>query len=492
MNISGSPARVLLGTLLLSTANVSRIAIQFLLVPILARLLGPKVFGIMSVAMSFILFANVLTDAGLGAALVRQSDADHELRSTIFWVSFLIGTSLAVLLCIVSWPIAAMFGQPGLAPVLCALSPILLISAALSVSNAQIVRSQRFDIFAAGELGCAISSAAIGISMAALGYGVWSLVGQQLLLWVTKAVWVLWIAGFRPAFALRLKRARPLLRFSLNNLAANITDFVGKSAPLLIVSGSLGIAAAGQYSMGYQLTRVADMVVSSPVNVTTFSAVAVAPNRRAAAIFVLAALRILTMVLGALCAGLMLTADLATPLLLGPKWIETAPVLAALAPGSLLVCLFGFVSSALLGRGRSGQVFKLTLITSIVISAATWLGARGGVAWAASGFSLGTALVTPLYIWCLARALQVPMARLASAIAANAAAVAFMCVCVVLVRFEIQGASQIVQLAIAVAVGVVSFVAAAWLLDGNQIRADAALLWDTSPEGMPAGSSLAR
>lgn len=108
--------------------------------------------------------------------------------------------------------------------------------------------------------------------------------------------------------------------------------------------------------MGYQLARVADMVVSNPVNVVTFSAVAAATNRHVAAAFITTGLRRLITGLAPLCVGLIFTADLAAPLLLGPKWTATAPVLAALAPGSLFVCIYGFADSVLLGKGRAGPI----------------------------------------------------------------------------------------------------------------------------------------
>jgi len=473
---------VLLGTILLSTANISKLALQFLLIPVLARLLGPKVFGLMSVAMSFVLLANMLADGGMGAALVREENPDIELRSTVFWLAVLIGASLAAIICITAWPIAMIFSQPSLVPILCALSPILILSASLSVSNAQIIRTQRFDIFAAGDFGCAVISAAAGIIMALRGFGIWSLVAQQLLLWITKAAWVLSVTKFRPSLVLKLSRARPLLRFSANNLAANVADFTGKSAPTVIVGGVLGMVAGGHYSMGYQLTRIADMVVSSPINVATFSAVAVAANSRAAAAFVITALRVLMTALAPLFAGLMLTADLAAPLFLGPKWIATAPVLAALAPGSLLVCLYSFAGAALLGKGRSGDVFRLTLMTSAAIAVATFIGSHYGINSAAAGFSVGAALMTPVYIWYLSRTMQVSVSSLLAAAMPSLVAVLMMAVAVLLVRSQIERLDPLLQLVVAVTVGVVVFGATVFVIDGRQIREDIARLRRTEPE----------
>jgi O-antigen/teichoic acid export membrane protein len=479
---SRSPARALVGTFLMSTASVSKLALQFLLIPILARLLGPNVFGLMSIAMSFVMLANVISDAGMGAALVRDANPSQELKSTVFWLAVACGTSMAVTVSLAAWPLALWFKQPQLAPLLWTLAPILILSSALSVSNATIIRSQRFEIFAAGEFGCAILSAAVGVTMALKGYGVWSLAGQQVVLWIAKSAWVLGMTRFCPSPVIRLKLARPLLRFTLNNIAASFTDFVGKSAPLLIVSRMLGITAAGYYSMGYQLTRVAEMVVSNPVNVVTFSAVAGAPNRHAAADFITTGLRVLMTGLAPLCAGLMLTADLAAPLLLGPKWNATAPVLAALAPGSLLVCVYGFANSALLGKGRSGRMFKLTFLSSITIAIGTFIGAQWGVRSAATGFSAGGALMVPLYIWSLAQASRISAGALLSGTAASLIATAVMAGFVLLARHESASLDPLLQLAIAVGVGLLTYGAALFGIGGRQIRTDIARLKRKRPD----------
>lgn len=485
---SRSPARVFFGTFLLSTASISKLALQFMLIPILARLLGPSVFGLMSIAMSFIMLANVLADAGMGSALVRESNPHHHLRSTVFWLSLGCGVAMAGMICLTALPIARWFGHPDLAPVLWALSPILILSSTLSVSNAQIIRAQRFEIFAASDFGCAVLSAVVGVAMAASGYGVWSLVGQQLVLWVGKAAWILTMTRFRPSPVINIEMARPLLRFTINNAGATLTDFLGKNAPLLIVSRVLGVTAAGHYSMGYQLTRVADMVVSNPVNVVTFSAVAGAPNPRAAGDFITIGLRVLVMGLAPLCVGLMLTADLAAPLLLGPKWNATAPVLAALAPGSLLVCVFGFANSALLGNGRSGSMFRLTFLSSVAIAIGTFIGAQWGVAWGATGFSAGVAVLAPFYLWSLARFTQVRLSNLVSGMATSLAAAAIMAVFVLAARNEAASLSRALQLAVAVGAGVVSYAAALFTMDGRRIREDLARLKQKAPDNVPPPS----
>lgn len=461
---------------MLSVANVSKLALQFVLVPILARLLGPGVYGLMGVAMSFVLLANMLSDGGMGAALVLEQDPDKELESTVFWIAVLIGSALALVLCALSWPIAVLYAQPALVPVLCALASILVLSAALSVPNAQIVRSQHFGLFAAGDLGCAAISAAVGIWLAYGGAGVWSLVAQQLVLWTTKTAWVFSVVGFWPRWILRLRLVRPLFHFSVGNLATGVADFAGKSIPVLIVGGLLGVQSAGHYSMAYQLTRVADMVVLNPVSIATFSSVAIAADRHAQASFVAAAWGILVFALAPFFVTLACTADTLAPFFLGPRWTATAPVLTALSTGAFLMCLYGFAVSALLGQGRAGGALKLTLITGVSLSLGTLAGVAGGVAWAAAGFSVAALLLAPLYLRELAQNLHIAVMRLIAVPAKGIVASIAMAGAMLAMRSETSTLPSLFKLLLVAIPGLAVFAMVAAVLSGQQILADLATL----------------
>lgn len=467
-----SKLRVVFGTALLSTANIVKLSLQCVLIPVLARLLGPGAFGLMSVAMSFVLLANMLSDGGMGSALVRERRADQDLESTVFWLSTLIGFGLAAIVAVAAWPVSILYRQPELFPILLVLAPILIVSSILSVPNARIVRVQRLDVFAAGDVGSALVAAATGVILALKGFGVWSLVLQQLAFWAIKACWICSFSHFRPRFTLHLRRARPLLRFSANNLAANIADFASKNAPIMIVGGVLSVAAVARYSMAYQLTRVAETVVSDPVNLAAFSGTAASPSRQDAADFAVVSLRILMLVLAPLFCGLALTADLLAPIVLGHRWTGTGSALAALAPGAFLLCLYRFATAVLLGRGRSGRVLKLTLLTGAATSLGTIFGVRHGVTWAICGLSLGGLAVAPLYARSLAQTMRLSFSTLMSAVSTSILAVLSMAMTVLLLRFELGTFAPAIQLAASILGGAVAYSVTAFFWGGKQVHKD--------------------
>src|SRR3569833_180855 len=82
-----SERRAFFGALALSGAQLVKLGWQFAVLPVLARILGPSAYGLVALAMPFILLANMVSDAGLGNALVRTHNPSRELESTVFWLS---------------------------------------------------------------------------------------------------------------------------------------------------------------------------------------------------------------------------------------------------------------------------------------------------------------------------------------------------------------------------------------------------------------------
>jgi polysaccharide transporter, PST family len=481
-----SERRAFLGTVAMGVVNAARIGLQLLILPILARLLGPEAFGLIGLAMPFILLTSVLADAGLGTALMRHQNPSSELESTVFWISSSIGVGLTLLLCALSWPLAHIFARPDLAPVLATLSLILTFGGSMAVANARIARRRDFAVFAVADVLSTAVSATAGIAAAVFGLGVWSLVIQQLILWITKAAWVFPASGFRLQFVCKLKLARPFLGFGINSAVANLSDFIGRNLPPLVVGGTLGVTPLGHYSMAYQLTRIAELVISGPVNLSILTAVARTADRQEARTLVMGSLRVIVAALAFLFCGLALTADLTTAILLGPKWSDTAPVLAALAPAGFFICLYSFVGNVLLGLGNSARQLTLTLLCSAAIFIGAAVGSRFDIVGVGTGVSLGAAALVPAYLHALSIELRISVPAVVSNVIAPSAAATAMILTVLGVRLEIAHFPAVLQLVAAMASGLIAYGAVFALLEGRKFAEDIRRLRpgraDLSPE----------
>lgn len=479
--------RVVFGTLALTAVSALKLGLQLAVLPILARLLGPSAFGLVALAMPLILLANMMSDAGLGNALVRKRDSSRELESTVFWCALGTSFALAVLVSLLAEPISRLMSEPKLTPIIIALTPILPIGGSLSVANARISRERKFDLFAVGETIATLLSSAAGVGAALAGAGAWSLVIQQCLLWIVKGCWVLPVSGFRPMAVCRPSLAWPHLNFGLNSVGAGLADFANKSFPTMIIGGLIGIVAAGHYSMAYQMVRVPELIVSGPLYLTIFASVAQwGDDRIGVRPLALRGLRGVVTLLAPLFCGLGLLADLAVKVLLGPAWAATGPILTLLAPAGFFLGVYSFMGAILLGLGRSQDEFRLIVLTGCFLAAGTMLGARYGGEGVAAGFSIGAAFAAPAYVFILTKQLSTSVRVIVRDALPPLIATLAMALAVSTVLQRLPPWNPVLQLAVLVLCGSISFSIVLAAISGRRLRQD--LRWllrsrgDTSAE----------
>jgi PST family polysaccharide transporter len=470
--------RVFSGALMLAAANVAKIAVQVLMLPILARILGPEAYGVIGVALPFVMFANMLCDGGMSAALARDLSPSHTVESTIFWLSTALGVALSLIICAAAAPLAQLFHEPSLAPILAVMTIVLVLSSSLSVPNARITRTRRFSVFAIGEVAATLIGVAVALTAAARGFGAWSLVLQQLAFWIIKVAYLVPASGFRPTFECSPAVARPYLRFGLHMVGANFGDFLNRNIPILTIGGLLGTVSAGHYSLAAQLTRIPEMVVSGSLFLPLFTAASRA--QAAAAPLNIMARRTLSLaftVLAPVFCGLVLTADLLTHVLLGPKWIGTEALLQVVAPGSFLICMFMLVAAILQGVGRADVQFRLSMACAVLVLVGVVAGAQfGSAATAAGGISVALAVAAAFYLRALSRELQAPLLELVADLAPPAGATLVMAGAVLGLRQVAEAWPAWLQLGGAVAAGVVSYAAALLLFRGRRAVEDLTML----------------
>jgi len=466
--------RVVFGTLALTVVNVLKLGMQVAVLPILARLLGPAAFGLVALAMPLILLATMIADAGLGNALVRKRDSSKELESTIFWFSFGMSLGLALIISLLAWPVSVILAEPTLAPVMLALTVILPMGGSLSVPNALISREGKFTLFAIGDVMANLSSSAIAIIAAIAGAGAWSLVIQQCVLWIVKVSWLFPVSGFRPMLVCRPRLAWPYLGFGLNVVGANLADFANKNLPTVLIGGLIGVAAAGHYSMAYQIVRVPEMIISGPLYLSIFASVAQWGDDQAATVpLALRGLRGVVTILAPLFGGLALVAHLAVLVLLGPAWAPTGPILMLLTPAGFLLCVYSFIGAILMGLGRSKYQFRLTVLSGCFLALGTLLGARyGDGEWVAAGFSIGALLALPAYLFVLAKQLLTPIRGIAREVVSPLVATLAMAVAVTALMQRLPAWNPVLQLCALALCGFVTFAAVLALISGRQLWRD--------------------
>lgn len=239
--------------------------IQFLSLPVLARLLTLEDFAIASLGMAIPLFASTFSDAGFGRSLVRVQTYDHAEWSSVFWFLVAVGASLALIVILAAPVYARIMNQPDLLPVVMVLALVPMLQAISSVHQASIERSFRFDVIS-GVLGVAgVVSVFIALGLALLGYGYWALVIQQVLLALIRMIGVFWLSSFRPAFVFKASSLKPHIRFGTNTLLFSGVMTIQNQAPVIAFNQMFGTVAVSLWSMAERVSRFPIVGVTGPL-----------------------------------------------------------------------------------------------------------------------------------------------------------------------------------------------------------------------------------
>lgn len=166
--------------------------VQFLFGIILARLLSPEDYGIIAMPLVFLAIAQCFIDSGFSGALIRKPDLTEDDLSTAFYFNIGVGVVCYVLLFLTSPLIADFYHTPILANLLKVTALATLFNPLCAVQQAILTRKIDFRTQAIVSLTGAIISGFIGLGMAFNGFGVWSLVCQQVGGYVIRTI-LLWI-----------------------------------------------------------------------------------------------------------------------------------------------------------------------------------------------------------------------------------------------------------------------------------------------------------
>lgn len=334
-------------------------AFSALFTVVLAGILGPRDFGMISIALIYIGFLNMFQDQGLVAALIQKKDLRQEHSDAVFWMNqvlsiVLVGISIAL----GGWW-AVKNHAPEAARFIFALSLSIPIEGLTVVQTALLKREMDFRTLSIRSNISVVVGGVVGLGMAFAGFGAWALIGQVFGRDLV-ALALLWkMSAWRPRLEFSWKHLRELMSFSISNFIAQLGIFTDMQAASVLIGLLFGPVAVGLY-------RLADRVMSSVMTMATASIQAVSlpefsrlqdkPDElRESA---LSCIRVSSIVTLPALAGL---AAVSGPLMamIGPQWLPAANVLKLLSVLGMFV-MFAFFTGPLLQALH--QPHKLALL----------------------------------------------------------------------------------------------------------------------------------
>jgi O-antigen/teichoic acid export membrane protein len=335
---------------------------------VLARLLGPKDFGLVGMVTAFTGVLMLFRDFGLSSAAIQRTNVTDEQFSTLFWINMFVGVLLGLLAVACAPAIAAFYHEPRLFGVTTVLALGFLFNAAGVQHSALLQRQMRFTALAIVNTVGLIVGTAVAIGGAKAGYGYWALVAMTVTVplistigfWLTTA----WVPG-KPH---RRAGIRSMMRFGGAITLNGLVSYVASNFEKILLGRFWGVDALGIYGRAYQLINIPTDNLNSAAGEVAFSALSRLKDDpgRLRSYFLKGYSVVLAMTLPITVACALFADDMIL-VLLGPKWAAAAPIFRLLAPTILVFAIINPLFWLLCSLGLVGRSLKMGLVIAPIM-----------------------------------------------------------------------------------------------------------------------------
>ena len=359
--------RIISGAIWASVGQIGYYMVSIVANIILARILLPTDFGKIGIVLFFISIARVMSESGLGGAIIRNNQARDIDFSTIFIFNLLISIFLAALIIFFSGYIAAFYNDDELKNILAFSSLALIINAFHFIQTTRLLRQMRFKAKAIYDFTAVVISSTIAIVLAKNGYGVWSLVMMQMITVFITAL-LLWIFEDRiNVFRFNVDSFLFHYKFGVNTTIASMQNSIFTNINQAIIGKYFSIAQTGFY---YQANRLqeAPLGIISYINQTViYSGLSrLQDNKTNFAKAYQDIIRVLTVFTGFISMVLYIFATEIVVIIYGENWAGSSFFLRILALSGFFFMQEMFIRNLFKIYNQTAYVLKLELVKKIV------------------------------------------------------------------------------------------------------------------------------
>ena len=335
---------------------------------VLARILMPEQFGVIATALLIIGFVSTFRDFGIPEALVYLDDDPQATAETAFWLNLIIGFALTALLVaaapFISWIVK---GPQEFTDILRVMSLFFVFNALGSVHRALLRKRLMFLRRSTVDVVAAFAKAAITITLAYLGYGVWSLVIGFVAGSAVRSIG-LWIAlPWLPRLNLAREQGAALLRYGKHVLFVGVMGNFSDRIDQVVVLLFFGKLPLAYYYIAARIPEILIVQIGRVLTNVLFPTYALMKSsKEAVAFYVVETTRYMSYALFPIAIGISLTANELIAVAFGTKWAPAAPFLTALSLCTLFDGILWATGDGFKAIGRPDVLTRMATIHSIL------------------------------------------------------------------------------------------------------------------------------
>lgn len=343
--------------------------ISFVVSIVLARLILPEEYGLIGMLAIFMGIGTALFDGGLTSSLIRTKELDEDDYSTVFYFNFAGSLVIYLLLFLTAPLIADFYNQPLLVLITRIYGLTFILSAFGTVQNTKLTRELKFKTQAIIVLPALLISSAVGLIMAYMNYGVWSLVGAALANSFFASLF-LWInSRWYPKLVFSKEKFHRHFHYGYKLTVSGVLDIIFTNIYQIVIGRFYSPAQVGYYTRANTLMMLPVANISTALNRVVFPLFAQVqddiPRLRNAY------KQIMQIVLFLITPIIVLMGILAKPLivfLFTEKWLPVVPIFQIICFTGVLYPIHVYNLLVLQVKGRSDLFLKLEIFKKVLLA----------------------------------------------------------------------------------------------------------------------------
>ena len=340
------------------------LAIQIISTVVLARLLTPADFGVVTMVTTFSVLLASVGQIGFPEAVVQREEMNHALASNLFWINLGGGLLLTIGFAAGGSLLARFYHDARVAKVALGTSLSIFLTSTSVLHLALLKRAMRFSAVSANDIVSRAASVAVSVLLGWAGWGYWALVAGAIALPLSQAVgaWFLcrWVPGLPRR---RVAGTGSTLQFAINTYGRFGVNYVTRNTDNLLIGLRFNAQSLGFYKKAYDLFALSATQFVHSLTLVFVSALSrVKRNSNEYRRYLLGALTVMTFFGMGLAADLTLVGKDLIRILLGPGWEESGRVFTFFGPGIGAMIVYYTHGWIHLSIGRADRWFRWGII----------------------------------------------------------------------------------------------------------------------------------
>lgn len=374
-------------------------ALVFLVFLVTARFVSKDAFGIMATSMLAVeLFKQILIESIGNTFLARKSPTDDDYNAG-FAIIFTCGAVAAIVLFSTAYSLASFFGHKDIGNTLRWVSLLLFTTGLSKMHEVWLIQQRSFKNLAIRSVTAIGLGGGVGVFLAVQGYGITSLIVQQIVTSIISAVW-LWVAcSWRPSLKVRWSAVVEIFHYSKFVSLNSTSSFFSSQGDVLLSSVYLGPAATGIYNAAKRLLVAISLVMSSGLNSVALPLLAsLSDDSEQLKDSFLKCVGFTVLITSPIFAGLAVLSPDVIGILMGDRWSDVAPVLSILCIAGFLSSFLQYSTNILLIRRKAHWITLVSLFEALINLLILVVVARHGIIYLALAFVTKSILLSPIMV----------------------------------------------------------------------------------------------